>query len=323
MSQPATRKKPNPCLRRSKRISIANTKTQTETNVYEIMKSACKTLPSPSDERDWNAGNIYKKNNLESILDLRTDLPPVRNQGVQGTCAAQTATCMKEWQEKQDYDFSEYMSPQFIYNNRENQTSEGMFGRDIMRILSKIGSVREDVYKYGKIEPVGDIDADFYNKATNHKIKSYARIYDIDNLKKALSINGPCYIAFPVYNVGVRMWKKEATDPDLPGGHAMTVIGYNNVGFIIRNTWGEEWGDQGYCTYPFSDWGAHWEIWTTIDEKSYLPDIESDEEVKSEDKDTLPDENWHDDPSSDSDTEPKYIQDSLCSRILKFFGVAI
>ena len=71
---------------------------------------------------------------------------------------------MKEWQESVDYNFKGYMSPQFIYNNRENQNTEGMFGRDVMRILSKIGSVKESVYEYGKIEPVEDIDETYYNK---------------------------------------------------------------------------------------------------------------------------------------------------------------
>ena len=56
---------------------------------------------------------------------------------------------MKEWQEKKDINFREYFSPQFIYNLRENSESEGMYGRDVMRILSKIGSVDENTYNYG------------------------------------------------------------------------------------------------------------------------------------------------------------------------------
>ena len=107
----------------------------------------CKTNPSQDDDRDWNAANIYKKTILSPVLDLRNTLEPIRNQGSQGTCAAQTAACMKEWQESVDYNFKGYMSPQFIYNNRENQNTEGMFGRDVMRILSKIGSVKESVYE--------------------------------------------------------------------------------------------------------------------------------------------------------------------------------
>jgi len=235
-------------------------------------KFLCKTIVSPDDTRDWDARKIYKTNNILEYLDLRESLPPIRNQGLQGTCAAQSAACMKEWQEKKDYNFEGYMSPQFIYNNRHNQNSEGMFGRDVMRILSKIGSVEEAVYNYGKIEQISSIKQEYYERAKIHTIKSYAGIFDIDSLKKALNVNGPCYIAFPVYNFSDKMWIKEAEDTKLQGGHAMTVVGYNANGFIIRNTWGEKWGDDGYCLYSYNEWGSHWEIWTTIDEKSYLPD---------------------------------------------------
>ena len=277
----------------------------------------CKTNPSQDDDRDWNAANIYKKTILKPVLDLRNTLEPIRNQGSQGTCAAQTAACMKEWQESKDYNFKGYMSPQFIYNNRENQNTEGMFGRDVMRILSKIGSVKESVYEYGKIETVEDIDETYYNKAKVHKIKNYARIYDIENLKKALKINGPCYIAFPVYNANsMRMWFKESESSEMQGGHAMTVVGYNEEGFIIRNTWGINWGDKGYCIYPYSDWGSHWEIWTTIDEKSYIEDIEDTKDIEKDEKDSGYDADSDDESDNDFTIVKK---ESLCEKLYKLF----
>ena len=50
------------------------------------------------------------------------------------------------------------------------------------------------------------------------------------------------------------------------GGHAMTIVGRNDAGYILRNSWGTEWGEEGYCLFPYSDWGKHWEVWTTVDE---------------------------------------------------------
>ena len=37
------------------------------------------------------------------------------------------------------------------------------------------------------------------------------------------------------------------------GGHALLAVGYNDEKkhFIVRNSWGEEFGDQGYCYMPY------------------------------------------------------------------------
>ncbi len=37
------------------------------------------------------------------------------------------------------------------------------------------------------------------------------------------------------------------------GGHAMLCVGYSDPDkvFIVRNSWGEDWGDKGYCYIPY------------------------------------------------------------------------
>jgi len=223
---------------------------------------------SPVDERDFIAETIYStEGELPEEHDMREDLRPIRNQGSQGTCAAQTSACMKEWQEKHDVAFNEYMSPQFIYNNRANQDSEGMYSRDVMKILNKIGSVREKDYPYNSFDPISD---ELRELAGKYKIAGYASVNSVEGVKKALVKNGPCYFACPVYNRTQRMWKPRQGDKKI-GGHAMTIVGYNDVGLIIRNSWGTSWGDEGYTIFPYEDWGLHWEIWTTIDAESGEP----------------------------------------------------
>jgi hypothetical protein len=243
-------------------------------NIYEKQLFLFNTKKSPVDNRDWRAEGIYNTEyELPKELNYSSKLNRVRQQGDQGTCAAQTACCMKEWQENKDVNFNGYMSPQFIYNNRENQDTEGMYGRDVMRILKNIGSCPETSYPYNKIEIRQRIQNKFFTEAKNYTIKSYAQVHTIDALKRALFINGPCYIAFPVFNYGTSMWKQKSHEKQ-KGGHAMCVVGYNQTGFIIRNSWGIYWGNKGYCVYPYSDWGSHYEVWTTIDDYSYTKPIE-------------------------------------------------
>jgi hypothetical protein len=38
------------------------------------------------------------------------------------------------------------------------------------------------------------------------------------------------------------------------GGHAFLIAGYNDVGFLIQNSWGTDWGHDGYATLPYEDW---------------------------------------------------------------------
>jgi hypothetical protein len=38
------------------------------------------------------------------------------------------------------------------------------------------------------------------------------------------------------------------------GGHAFCLVGYNEVGFLVQNSWGSEWGHHGFATLPYDDW---------------------------------------------------------------------
>lgn len=41
---------------------------------------------------------------------------------------------------------------------------------------------------------------------------------------------------------------------DLLGGHAFVFAGYNQVGFLVQNSWGGDWGNGGFATLPYEDW---------------------------------------------------------------------
>jgi C1A family cysteine protease len=34
------------------------------------------------------------------------------------------------------------------------------------------------------------------------------------------------------------------------GRHAMLMVGYTGNFYIVKNSWGEDWGDKGYCYIP-------------------------------------------------------------------------
>lgn len=223
-------------------------------------------LPSPPDPRDHNAEIIFLSGDSKppEQLDYRPWLNPVRDQGRTSTCAAQTAACMKEWQEHVDGGTLADLSEQFIYNFRANAPAEGMYGRDVMRILHKIGICTEREFPQGSREPCSD--KEILERAAKNRIREYARVYTIQGLKLALKNSGPCYISFPMYNTNKHFWKPEH-ESEKPSGHAVAVVGYNLNGFILRNSWGKRWADDGYTDYPYEDFGVHYEIWTCVDRK--------------------------------------------------------
>ena len=265
-------------------------------------------VQSPPDSRDFV---FSQEGETPTTFDMRPSLLPVRNQGAQGSCFAMSTACMKEYQERKDYGLKEYLSPQFFYDQRFNlydargDNDEGMYGRDVMTLLSKVGICTEQEYPYGTPQDRTDVTTDIYESASKHRVAGYAAVRTLNALKKSLVDNGPCLIGFPVYHYGEYMWKPEYEGQPMSGGHAMTVVGYTEDSFIIRNSWGDRWGDGGYCYYPFEDWGAHWELWTTIDADTVIErQVESEDEPEDDVEPEVEDEPEAEDEVED-DVEPE------------------
>ena len=46
-------------------------------------------------------------------------------------------------------------------------------------------------------------------------------------------------------------------NPRKPGGHAFALVGYNELGFIVQNSWGPDWGSLGFALLSYEDWEMH------------------------------------------------------------------
>ena len=133
-----------------------------------------------------------------------------------------------------------------------------MYPRNVMKFLHKHGAITQVDHLNGN---------DDAETASKYRIQGYARVNDMVTLKKALLKNGVCLWAGPMYDKkSDKMWRR--IDGVTPGGHAMAVVGYTKTGFILRNSFGKDWGDNGHCIFPYEDWGQHTEVWTCIDAES-------------------------------------------------------
>ena len=89
----------------------------------------------------------------------------------------------------------------------------------------------------------------------------YSRVkQDLYHLKSCLDEGLPFVFGFAVYEsfeteevakTGVMIMPTEKDN--ILGGHAVMAVGYDNDKevFIVRNSWGVNWGDQGYFYMPY------------------------------------------------------------------------
>ena len=81
-------------------------------------------------------------------------------------------------------------------------------------------------------------------------------VKDLGAIRKALT-KGPLvttlsvYEDFPLYSSGIY---KHVTGKSL-GGHAVSIVGFDDAtrSFVVRNSWGEDWGEKGFVRISYDD----------------------------------------------------------------------
>jgi hypothetical protein len=232
-------------------------------------------IQSPESERDL----IYERLAFGGNDDLKL-LPEeinwsqyanaARNQGKRGTCAAFAGCAIKEIHSNVATGKKEYLSSEFVYYHRNNKPAQGMYGRDAFQILKDIGTVPESMFPYNtECEP----DENLYSIASGYRVSDFAKIITMEGLKKALFEVGPCYLVLPLYKTRPQFWKPAGNEKDR-GGHAVVVVGYNKDGFLLLNSWGHDWNDNGYVILPYEDWKVSWECWVSLGNSGSSPQRE-------------------------------------------------
>lgn len=240
----------------------------------DCREQCCGALRSPEDPDDCIYEQLaqgpigYYLSEFPEEYDLRKHAQTSRDQGSRGTCAAFTAAAIKEIQESRDCNFNEWMSPEFIYYHRENKPASGMYGRNVFQILQRIGSVPESLYPYSSVDSeIPPPQQELYETAAKYRIANFARVNTCDGLKRALLELGPGYLQLPLYSSRPYFWRAIAGEK-CNGGHAVTVVGFNKEGFILKNSWGATWNGDGCIVFPYTEWGIQWECWISVDEKT-------------------------------------------------------
>ena len=166
-------------------------------------------------------------------------------------------------------------SPGFVYKqikmSSDLNCTYGANIEDALEILKTKGAAKfTDITEANCLT---DISNDLFNKAKNHKIKDYAKLFGlfdtnpikISSTKKSLSQNNPVLIGMKVpdsFNyINGELWTPTEDYNSEFSGHAICVVGYddNKYGgaFEIMNSWGETWGNKGFFWIKYEDY-ANW-----------------------------------------------------------------
>jgi len=200
--------------------------------------------PSKLDGSESNFQPI-KNFNIPEEYSYVQYLPEVENQGHTNMCVTYSLAAHLDWNCNVDSgsenNRNNHINKQEIYAVRSIPGDRGMSFKEALNYVKKHG-VKSD--------------------RGNIKIEKYAMIKSELALKHALLLNGPCIGGLMVKNPESKeFWN----GPKNLGGHAIAIVGYNKEGFIIRNSWGKTYGNQGYWVLKYGDFLKILECWTIID----------------------------------------------------------
>lgn len=222
--------------------------------------------PDTPDQRDhrFALARAAAPVELPAVVDLRWAMPPVRDQGNLGSCTGVAIAAAIEYAltlERRRIT----PSPLFIYYAErflENSVAvdAGAEIRSGIKACSKIGVCTETAWPYDPARFAELPPEPARSEAAAHRVITYMRVPpSLHLLRAALVKRLPVVIGFAVYESFESNAVALSGHAPMPGpgeamlgGHAVLLVGYDmpNGRWILRNSWGTDWGDKGYFTLP-------------------------------------------------------------------------
>jgi C1A family cysteine protease len=234
-------------------------------------------LPDPPDSRD----HIYQLNTaltLAPVVDLRQYCSPVEDQGNIGSCTGNAIAGQIELLDRKAGKNLDVSRLFIYYEERVLEGSvrydAGAYIRDGIKVCYTKGAPLESLWPYATNKFATKPPTAAYTDALKRKVTGYQKCANFAAVKNALAAGNPVTIGFSVYESfeyawgdiphgqpgsGMMPFPNTATE-QLLGGHAVCIVGYDdampvagraNGRFIVRNSWGTSWGDNGYFYMPY------------------------------------------------------------------------
>jgi len=164
-------------------------------------------------------------------------------------------------------------SPSFLYNQIGLDGCQGSYILRAMENMKQVGALPFRDFPYNENDCASQPAQNQFQSAAAYKINGFNRLsksgddYKVDMLavKQNLAQGAPVVIGMMVGGtfmqgmLGEKVWIPSSDDYNKMGfgGHAISVIGYDDFleggAFQIMNSWGKEWGENGFAWIRYKD----------------------------------------------------------------------
>lgn len=207
-------------------------------------------------------------------------LLPVKNQGQTNACTGfGLAVVVEHLLRKSRRERAPQISPFMLYSMARRYdefpgsvADEGSSARGAMKGWYKHGACAFELFPGLEMPPAKKkIEDDWWYEAVRRPLGAYYRVNPqrITDMHAALNEVGALYVTSGCHSgwdEGVDLNRpkpksfKEVWEIPMQGGkaahpgHAFAIVGYDERGFLIQNSWGESWGSGGFALMSYDDW---------------------------------------------------------------------
>lgn len=206
-----------------------------------------------------------------TAVDNSAGLPPVGDQGSQGSCGAWSiGYYCKTYMEGREHGWGvgtpdHQFSPAYIYNQARIPADGGMWFNDTMKLVEQLGCSTLATMPYSGGDYTSWPSEAAYREALHYRTAGHFWINTesagaLDQVKSHVAAGNVGLLAILIYgnfdnisSYGTNYCIADRTGSNR-GGHAVTIVGYDDGrvthdgtgAFRCVNSWGTDWGDAGF-----------------------------------------------------------------------------
>lgn len=226
----------------------------------QINNHITNAAPDLPDARDW----YYRP----ALINLASRIDPPRNlhildQQDEPACTGFALAAVINYLNQQRGDDEKKVSMRMLYEmakrNDEWQGEDysGSSCRGAIKGWYNMGVADESLWSYEANKP-GSFSVAAAKNARANTVGAYYRLnHRVSDFHAALNEAGVIYCSARVH-LG---WQHKqvidgtiSTNDNYSGSHAFAIVGYDDTGFWVQNSWGEQWGREGLAIWSYADW---------------------------------------------------------------------